>query len=99
MSELIRAARAAPEGWRLREWAGLVTAGGLFGDLERTSFRHVLELPLELLDDHLRSYSGIAALPDSDRAALAAQVRQLVGDGSDVLAIPFVVDAYRCRRT
>ena len=93
----ISAARTGTAGWRQRDWSAAATSGGLFGDLERETFRHVHEFPRAALGDHLLSYSGIAALPAEERERLTAEVAEALGD-DDPVRIAFVVDAYRVRR-
>jgi SAM-dependent methyltransferase len=105
MSEAIYESRPsrATSGWRRRDWSEAVVAGGLFRDVERAAFRHVLELPREALDDHLRSYAGLASLEEMERAHVFERVAEIldadpsVSDG-DRLRLPFVVDAYRALR-
>jgi SAM-dependent methyltransferase len=96
----IEEARVGHVGWRTRDWPAAVTGGGLFHSVEAARFPHVLDLPREGLADHLLSYSGIAALPATDRAALRERVERIVDGESSLrrgtrLALPFVVDAYR----
>ena len=78
-------------------------AAGLFRDVEHRLFEHVHELPREALDDHLLSYSGVAALPEDERGQVCAAVAQILdADGSvsdgETLRLPFVVTAYRATR-
>ena len=105
MSETVYSAQArlrTPR-WRSRDWPAALTASGLFGNVERALFEHVLELPREALGDHLMSYSGVAALPDEERGRVLAEVAELldadpsVSDGG-TLRLPFVVMAYRATR-
>jgi SAM-dependent methyltransferase len=105
MQEVIYATRPSQQtsGWRLRDWPLAVTEGGFFRDVERALFEHTLELPREALEDHLLSYSGLALLPDDERRSVFAAVAEVLdGDPTiaqgDVLALPFVVDAYRAAR-
>jgi len=105
MSEAIYATRPSQQtaGWLRRDWVPAVTEAGLFRDVEHGLFEHVHELPREVLDDHLLSYSGLAALPVDDRRRVFAEVGEIldadpsVSDG-DRLRLPFVVDAYRATR-
>jgi SAM-dependent methyltransferase len=104
MGEAVYAAqtRTGPR-WRSRDWLVEVTATGLFRDIEHTLFEHAHELPREALRDHLLSYSGVAALPEEERARVFAEVAAVlhsdpsVSDGS-TLRLPFVVTAYRAPR-
>ena len=57
MNEAISSRSPDRTRWRDRDWAGEVTAAGLFGNVEHTVFRHLHELPREALDAHLWSYA------------------------------------------
>jgi SAM-dependent methyltransferase len=97
-------ARTRSPRWRSRDWAAELTATGLFRDVERASFEHVLELPREALRDHLMSYSGVALLPDDERRRVFAEVARLLDSDDSVsrdglLRLPFVVTAYRAERS
>ena len=100
----IRTGGGARSSWRGRRWPELVTAAGLFGSVEQQTFRHVLELPREALDDHLRSYATIASRPDSERAVLVERVAAIVEEEPGLrrggrLTLPFAVDGFRARRS
>ncbi len=105
MSQVIYASRPSRQtsGWRRRDWAPAVTETGLFRDVEHTLFEHVHELPREALEDHLLSYSGLAALSGEEHRRVLAEVGEILdadpslSDG-DRLRLPFVVDAYRATR-
>jgi SAM-dependent methyltransferase len=96
-------ARTRGPRWRNRDWASEIAAGGLFRDVEHATFESVHELPRGALDDHLLSYSGVAALTDDERRRVAAAVADvldadpLLSDGV-TLRLPFVVTAYRAMR-
>jgi SAM-dependent methyltransferase len=105
LGKAIYAAQARTRGprWRSRDWAAELTASNLFRDVEHALFEHVHELPREALDDHLMSYSGVAALTDDERRRVFGEVAEIldsdpsVGD-SATLRLPFVVAAYRAAR-
>jgi SAM-dependent methyltransferase len=105
MSAAVYDAQARTRGprWQNRDWAAEITASGLFCDAERAEFEHVHELPRQALDDHLLSYSGVAALAADERRRVAAEVAEVldsdrtVSDGR-TLRLPFLVTAYRARR-
>jgi SAM-dependent methyltransferase len=105
MSETVYAAqrRLRTPRWRSRDWPAELTASGLFRDVEHVLLEHVHELPRDALEDHLMSYSGVAALPEEERHRLFAEVAELldsdpsVSDGK-TLRLPFVVAAYRAIR-
>jgi SAM-dependent methyltransferase len=105
MSEVIYSSRPSRQtwGWQRRDWQQAVTERGLFRDVEQALFVHVHEFPREALEDHLLSYSGLAALPEDERRREFAAVAEILdGDPSlhegDRLRLPFVVDAYRAAR-
>jgi SAM-dependent methyltransferase len=105
MSEVIYSSRPSRQtsGWQRRDWPTAVTAGGLFGRVEHALFEHVHVLPRDALQDHLISYSGLAALPEEGRRREFTAVAEILDadpalrDG-DLLRLPFVVDAYRAGR-
>jgi SAM-dependent methyltransferase len=106
MSETVYAAQARLRGprWRSRDWGAELAASGLFRDVEHTRFEHVHELPRKVLADHLMSYSGVAALPTDERERVCAEVAALLDSDPSVsdsgsLRLPFVVSAYRARRS
>ena len=106
MSEALYEAQARTRGprWRSRDWPAELTASGLFQDVERAQFEHVLELPREALRDHLMSHSGVAALDEDARKPVFSKVAAVldadasVSDGA-TLRLPFVVTAYRATRS
>ena len=106
MSETVYSAQARLRGprWRSRDWAAELAASGLFQDVEHARFEHVHELPREALADHLMSYSGVAALSAEERRRVCAKVAELLDSKSSLsdggtLRLPFVVSAYRARRS
>jgi SAM-dependent methyltransferase len=105
MSEVIYSSRPSKQtsGWKRRDWRAAVTAGGFFRDVEQTLIDLVHELPREALEDHLVSYSGLAALSDEDHRRVLAGVGEILDADSslrngDRLRLPFAVDAYRATR-
>jgi SAM-dependent methyltransferase len=105
MGEAVYAAQARTRGprWRSRDWPAELTVGGLFRDVEHALFDHVHELSRDALDDHLMSYSGVAALSDEERRRVCAEVAEVVDADPSVsdggtLRLPFVVAAYRATR-
>jgi SAM-dependent methyltransferase len=105
MSEAVYATRPSRQssGWRRRDWTAVVAAGGFFRDVEHAEFHHVHELPRDALDDHLRSYSGLASLEEMERARVFERVGEILDADpalrmGDRLCLPFVVDAYRATR-
>ena len=105
MAEAVYEAQARTRGprWRSRDWPAELAAGGLFQDIERAQFEHVLELPRVALHDHLMSYSGVAALAEDERKPVFSRVAALLDSdesvsGNGKLKLPFVVTAYRATR-
>jgi SAM-dependent methyltransferase len=103
MNDAIYAAAPVRSRWRDRDWAGEVTAGGLFEDVEHAVFEHVHELPREALDAHLWSYATVASLPEPQRRTVFAEVAGILDSDPEVsadgrLRLPFAVRAYRAVR-
>ena len=85
-----------------RPWAELVGASPLFGPVECALFPHVVELARAQVADYVCSYATVASLPESERAAVVANVEAIVQDefgSASTIRIPFVVDAYRTSAT
>ena len=68
----------------------------LFEPLETATFRHVHRLAADGVVARVASVSFIAALPESDRAQVLAEVRELVG--AEAVDLPYVTDLYWTRR-
>jgi SAM-dependent methyltransferase len=60
------------------EWRPRLERTGLFGPLDRSEFDHVHETGIDELTDLVASWSWIANLPDDERTALLARVRELL---------------------
>ncbi|HLY85652.1 MAG TPA: class I SAM-dependent methyltransferase [Gaiellaceae bacterium] len=105
MQEVIYSGRPSKQtsGWQRRDWSSEIQKTGLFDAVEHALFEHVHELPREALEDHLLSYSGLAALPEDERRRECVAVAKILDadpslDDGGVLRLPFVVDAYRAAR-
>jgi SAM-dependent methyltransferase len=103
MNEAIYSQAPDRSRWRDRDWAGEVTAAGLFTNVERAVFEHVHELPREALDAHLWSYATIASLPDREREQVFADVAEILDSDPEVsdgerLRLPFAASAFRATR-
>ena len=91
-------------GWQRKDWPTAITEEDLFREVEHMLFEHVHELPRQALEDHLMSYSGLAALPEGERRRVFVEVAAILDadlslhDG-DRLRLPFVVEAYRAKRS
>ena len=105
MSDVIYASRPSRQtwGWQREDWPNAVTRARLFRDVEQAMFDHVLVLPRDALDDHLLSYSGLAALPEDERRQVFEEVAAILDADPSLregnrLRLPFVVDVYRATR-
>ncbi|WP_279606157.1 class I SAM-dependent methyltransferase [Methylobacterium sp. J-048] len=90
--------------YRTGAWRTLFPAPG-FGPLRECHWPHAHRgAPETVIVDRTFSVSFIAALPDPERAGIAAAVRALVADapelaGKDVVAFPYVTAAFSCVRS
>jgi SAM-dependent methyltransferase len=103
MNETIYSAAPERTRWRNRDWAGEVTAGGLFGEVEHRVFEHVHDLPREELDAHLWSYATVASLPEAERSRVFVEVADILDADPELssggrLRLPFAVRAFRVAR-
>jgi len=74
-----------------------------FGPLHEATFHHAQILDVAGVIDRFASVSHVAVLPEPDRAAVLAEVRDVLDThpqtrGCAELAIPYRVDAYWCER-
>ncbi|MCJ2123596.1 class I SAM-dependent methyltransferase [Methylobacterium sp. J-077] len=89
--------------YRTGAWRNLFPASG-FGPLQERRWPHAHHgAPEAVIVDRTLTVSFIAALPDTERASVAAAVRALVADttelaGKDVVAFPYVTAAFSCVR-
>jgi hypothetical protein len=82
------------------DWAGLFAGEGGFTPLEHRRFAQEQEMDVDLLLDRVSSTSYIAALSDSDRAGVLAQVRAVVaaaGLGA-TFPLPHTTDVFWCTK-
>jgi SAM-dependent methyltransferase len=75
-----------------------------FGPMHDATFRHAQTLTPELVVDRFRGVSHVAVLPEDERDAVLAEVRDVLATHPDTrqqpeLAIPYRLDAYWCERT
>ncbi len=74
-----------------------------FGPLHAATFHHDQLLAVDDVVDRFRSVSHVAALPDTEQAAVLDEVREVLAThpdtaGRDHVPIPYRVDAYWCER-
>jgi SAM-dependent methyltransferase len=97
LTRIMEPYRGNAPAYRREEWREPFGRTALFAGLEHEVFRLDHELDPEGLVARVTSVSFIAALPDQERQAVAARVRELVrGRGSVVL--PYRTDVYWCER-
>jgi len=74
-----------------------------FGPMHDATFRHAQTLTPDLVVDRFRGVSHVAVLPDGQRDAVLAEVREVLATHPDTrgraeLAIPYRLDGYWCER-
>jgi SAM-dependent methyltransferase len=79
-------------------WRDALAASPLFGPLEEARFELAQALTAEGVCERVASTSFVAAMPAAERAALLAQVRELVGKRDGPLAFPYVTEVYLSRK-
>jgi SAM-dependent methyltransferase len=73
---------------------------GLFGGVERETFRHWHQVYRDSLIGLVESHSSVADMPDAERAEVLTRVGELYDDygrGHDGMLLPYHCEAYRCR--
>jgi SAM-dependent methyltransferase len=95
-------ARSTSAEWLRPGWSDSIGEPD-FGPLERRDFRFVQELSPEELVALIGSRSSILTLPDEERVAALARVRELVTAdpalaGRRAIRLPYVTQAYRAER-
>jgi len=98
-----RVERRAP--WRDHDRLGADDLGRRagFGPLHRAAFHHGQPVTPEGVIDRFRSVSHVAVLPEPEREAVLAEVRDVLAthpqtSGQDELLIPYRVDCLWCER-
>jgi ubiquinone/menaquinone biosynthesis C-methylase UbiE len=104
LSELMRPYESGVPRFYSGQWREAFS-GDLFGELQETrfSYQHA-GTPQVVIIDRVLSVSFIAALPDAQKAEVAAQLRTLIATdrdlrGRDRIAFPYQTRAYCCTRT
>ena len=78
----------------------LLEESALFDGVEHRSFRHWQDVDRDGLVDLVHSRSGVADMPEQERAAVLDEVGELYDDygrGHDGMLLPYHCRAYRCR--
>jgi ubiquinone/menaquinone biosynthesis C-methylase UbiE len=80
------------------DWAALVAGADAFTSLRQRQVAHEQLLDAETLVASVLSTSYIAAQPNAEQAALAAEVRHLLADQPESIVLPYRTDVFWCRR-
>lgn len=99
LDEIIDRADDGHPRFRTFEWRGAFERSDRFGPLESADYTTVQRADVETLIDRVASISYIAALPDEARAAVLAEVRELLTTdvelaGADAIELPYRVHVY-----
>jgi len=101
LSALMEPHRGGAPGYSSGGWREAFTRTTLFSPLRRAEFRHVHRLEPEAVVARVASVSFVAALAESDRAAVLARVRALLARdpatrGREVVELPYRTDVWWC---
>jgi ubiquinone/menaquinone biosynthesis C-methylase UbiE len=102
LTEIIEPYEGSAPRYKSFQWKSAFESTGLFSPLEKAEFVHIQTIPAEAIEDRIASISFIAALPDSTRATVLEQVRELVRAdpavrGLKEVEFPYRTDVYWCR--
>jgi SAM-dependent methyltransferase len=102
LTQIIEPYEGSAPRYKSLQWKSAFESSGLFSPLEQAEFTHVQTIPAEAVEDRIASISFIAALPDSTRAAVLEQVRELVRTdpafrGRKQIDFPYRTDVFWCR--
>lgn len=103
MTRLIEPHRGDTPTQRGGAWRAAFETAGLFSRLELRSFPHEQRLTVDGAVDRALSISFIAELPESDRRAVAGEMRRLLAAdpetrGREEVVLPYRTDVWWCRR-
>ena len=101
-AEVLERARAGQGGpanrYTVGEWRAALERSSLFGPVRKREFRHVHRVSATEFLARVASWSVIAVLPEDDRAAVLAEVGEmLAGHGVTALDLRYRTDTYRAR--
>jgi SAM-dependent methyltransferase len=102
LTELMEPHRGDTPTHRSGAWREGIESSGLFTPLRRLEFRYEQEMTVDGLVDRVLSVSFMAKLPDGERAAAEARVRDLAAtepalSGRETFALPYRTDVFICR--
>jgi ubiquinone/menaquinone biosynthesis C-methylase UbiE len=102
LTQIIAPFEGAAPRYKSFQWKSAFESTGLFSPLETAEFTHVQTIPAEAIEDRVASISFIAALPDSTRAVVLEQVRELVRTdpairGRKHIDFPYRTNVFWCR--
>jgi SAM-dependent methyltransferase len=103
LSELMEPHRGGAPTHRSGAWREAFARTALFGKLGHAEVRHVHRLPPEGVVARVASVSFVAALPEPEREAVLAQVRDLLAAapetrGREEVELPYRTDVYWANR-
>ena len=101
LSALMEPHRGSAPGYCSGGWREAFTRTALFSPIRRAEFGHVHRLEPEAVVARVASVSFVAALAESDRAAVLARVRALLARdpatrGREVVELPYRTDVWWC---
>jgi SAM-dependent methyltransferase len=101
LTEIMEPHRGAAPGYSSGTWREAFGRTPHFSPLRRAAFRHVHRLEPEAVAARVASVSFVAALAESDRAAVLASVRALLARdpatrGREVVELPYRTDVHWC---
>lgn len=80
------------------DWRETLDASDRFTPAARARFAHVQTMDADLLVDRVLSTSYIAAMAPDEQQAIAVRVRALAAPLGDRFDLPYVTEAFACRR-
>jgi SAM-dependent methyltransferase len=101
LTEIMEPYRSDAPGYRSGAWKEAFARTPLFSPLRREEFRHVHRLEPEAVVARVASVSFVAALSESDRAAVLERARALLARdpatrGREVVELPYRTDLWWC---
>jgi SAM-dependent methyltransferase len=104
LTAIVDAHEADVPRYRSGRWREAFDQTDLFGPLERHQFDHVHQGTPQMVLDRVSSISFIAALPQSDKSLVLAQVRDLLATHPQTkdqqeIAFPYRTDVFCCSRS
>lgn len=80
------------------DWPAVIAASDRFTPVEVRTYEHDHPMDVELVVDRAMSTSYVAAGPEEQRTALAAQIREILAGFDGTFGFPHVTTVYSCSR-